>query len=71
MPAFDARVFQKMHARILLRQDAGPRLVNPVVSTGVIEVPVGIYQLLYGVCIDGRQGFRNLGACGYDFRVNE
>jgi len=71
VPAFNARVFQKMLASVLLRQDAGPGLVRPVVATSVIEVPVGVYQLFYGVCIDRRQGFGSLGASGCDFRINE
>jgi hypothetical protein len=60
-----------MLASVLLRQDDGPGLVRPVVATSVIEVPVGVYQLFYGVCIDRRQGFGNLGASGCDFRINE
>src|SRR6266852_4871795 len=71
LPAFDARVFQKMFARVLLRQDAGSGLVKPFVPAGVIEVPVRIYQLLDGVRINARQCGRNVCTRADDFRVNE
>jgi hypothetical protein len=45
--------------------------VNPIVAAGVIEVPVSVDQLLYGICIDGRQGRRDSGARGYDFSLNQ
>jgi hypothetical protein len=43
-----------MFARVLLRQNGGSGLMHPIVSTGVIEVPVSIDQLLDGVCVDAR-----------------
>lgn len=52
LPAFDACVFGKMLARVPMRQDAGAGLVQPLVATGVIEVPVRVDQLLDGIGID-------------------
>src|SRR5580700_4002156 len=43
--AFDARVLGKMLARVLMRQNAGSGFMQPLVSTGVVEVPVTVYQL--------------------------
>ena len=60
-----------MLACILLRQDAGSGFVQPLVATGVVEVPVGVYQLFDGVLIDACEGFGNVRTRGDDFRVDE
>ena len=50
---------------------AGSCLVHPIISAGVIEVPVSVDQLLDGVGIDACQRFRNLRLRGLNFGVNE
>jgi hypothetical protein len=71
VPAIDTGGLQKVLFGVLLRQDAGSGVVNPIVTASVIEVPVGVDQLFYGSCVDGRQGLGNSGARGYDFSVNQ
>ena len=71
MPTLHPGIFQKMFAGVLLRQDGGPGLVNPIISASVIEVPVTVDQLLDGVRIDARQRFSNLDSCGDNFSINE
>ena len=43
--AFDARGLGKMFARVFVRQDAGSCLMQPLVTTGVVEMPVSVDQL--------------------------
>src|SRR5580700_1278554 len=71
LPAFDARDSGKMLARVLLCQDAGSGFVQPFVTSGVIEVPVSVYQLLYGVRINARQRCGNMWTRGDDFSIDE
>ena len=69
--AFNARVLGKMLARVLVRQDAGSRFMQPLVATGVVEVPVSVYQLSDGIRVDARERFRNVWTRRDDFRINE
>jgi hypothetical protein len=60
-----------MFARVLVRQDTGSRFMDPLVTTGMVEMPVGVYQLLDGIPVDAREGFRNVRTRGNDFRINQ
>src|SRR5271154_5631679 len=60
-----------MFARVLVRQDAGSGLVKPLVTTGVVEMPVSVYQMFDGICIDAREGIRNVRTRGDDFRIDQ
>ena len=71
LPAFDARDFGKMLARVLLCQDASSGFVQPFVTSGVIEVPVSVYQLFDGVRINARQRCGNTRTRRHDFSINE
>src|ERR1700722_6208843 len=70
-PPFDPRDFGKMLAGVLLCQDTGSGFVEPFVTSGVIEVPVSVYQLFDGVRINARQRCGNMGTCCDDFSINE
>ena len=57
---FDARGLGKMFTRVLVRQDTGSGFMDPLVAAGVVEMPVGVDQLFDGVCVDTREGFRDV-----------
>ena len=71
LPAFYARDLGKMLARVLLRQDASSGFVQPFVTSGMIEVPVSIYQLFDGVRINARQRCGNMRTRSDNFSINE
>src|ERR1700681_2085898 len=71
VPAFNARDFGKMLARVLLCQDARSGSVQPFVTSGVIEVPVSVYQLFDGIRINARQRCGNMRPRRDDFSINE
>ena len=56
--AFDARGLGKMFARVLMRQDTGSSLMDPLVTAGVVEMPVSVDQLFDGIRVDAREGFQ-------------
>ena len=68
---FDARGLGKTLARVFVRQYASSGFVNPFVAAGVVEMPVGVYQLLDRICVDARESFRNVRTGGDDFRINQ
>ena len=70
-PAFNARVHGKTLARILVRQNACSRLVQPLVAAGVIEVPVRVDELFDGIRIDAGESRRDVRPRGDDFRIDE
>ena len=55
----------------VLGDDRGALLGEDRVAADMIEVPVGIYQLLDGGRINASQSLRHSRACGDDFRINE
>ena len=69
--AFDARGLGKMFTRVLVRQDIGSGFMNPLVTAGMVEVPVGIDQLFDGIWVDAREGFGNVRTRGNNFRINQ
>lgn len=71
MPAFDASVLREMFLGVGLGENRGAGFMNPEVSAGMVEVPVGIDELLDGIGIDFRQSGRDVWARGDDFRVHE
>jgi hypothetical protein len=58
--AFDARGLGKMFTRVLVRKDTGSGFMGPLVAAGVVEMPVGVDQLLDGICVDARESFRDV-----------
>ena len=69
--AFDARGLGKMFTRVLVRQYTGSGLMDPLVAAGMVEVPVGVDQLLDGIRVDARESFRDMRTCGNDCRINQ
>jgi hypothetical protein len=60
-----------MFTRVLVPQDAGSGFMDPLVAAGVVEMPVGVYQLFDGIRVDAREGFRDVRTCGDDFCIDE
>ena len=69
--AFDARGLGKMFARVLVGKDAGSGLMDPLVAAGVVEVPVGVDQLLDGIGVDACDGLFDIWTGGDDFGIYE
>jgi hypothetical protein len=40
-----------------MRHDTGSGFMEPLIAADVVEMPVGVYQLLDGVRVDAREGF--------------
>ena len=60
-----------MFTRVLVRQDTGSGFMDPLVAAGMVEVSVGVDQLFDGICVDAREGFRDVRTCGNDFRIDQ
>ena len=69
--AFDARGRGKMFACVFVSEDAGSGFVDPLVATGVVEVPVGVDQLPDGIGVDACDGLFDVWTSGDDFGVYE
>jgi hypothetical protein len=69
--AFDARGFGEMDAGVLVGEDAGSGLMEPLVAAGVVEVPVSVDELFDGIGVDAGEGFFDVGTGGDDLGVYE
>src|SRR5260370_28314898 len=69
--AFDARGLGKMLARVLVGKDAGSGLMDPLVAPGVVEVPVGVDQLLDRIGVDACDGLFDVWTGSDDFGIYE
>src|ERR1700676_2115784 len=66
----DERGLGKMFARVFVRQDTGSGFMDPLVSAGMVEMPVGVDQLFDRICVDACEGFRDVWTCGDDLRIH-
>ena len=69
--AFDARGFGEMDAGILVGEDAGSGLVDPLVAAGVVEVPVSVDELFDGIGVDAGESLFDVWTRCNDFGVYE
>ena len=60
-----------MLARVLVGEDAGSGLMDPLVAAGVVEVPVGVDELFDGISVDACEGLFDVWTGGDDFGVYE
>ncbi len=69
--AFDAGGFGEMYAGVLVGEDAGSGLMDPLVAAGVVEVPVGVDELFDGIGVDAGEGFFDVWTGGDDLGIDE
>src|SRR3984885_7561256 len=66
----DERGLGKMFARVFVRQDTGSGFMDPLVATGMVEMPVGVDQLFDRIRVDARESFRDVWTCGDDLCIH-